>query len=101
MSAAPIIGGMGFFSFRQTEVAAGWDGRCYSLSRGTPCAGDRPRSTSSGEVACSYPDVVELLTVMALRKTILSFIGLYLDCDVAEAWQSENLLGFCRRRQSY
>jgi hypothetical protein len=31
----------------------GW--MMYSLSRGTPWAGDRPRTTSSGKVACSLP----------------------------------------------
>jgi hypothetical protein len=40
------------------------------------------------------PDVAELLAVMALRKPILSSICLHPDCDVAEAWQSENFLGF-------
>jgi hypothetical protein len=43
----------------------------------------------------------ECLAVMALCKTILSFIGLYPDCDVAEAWQLENFLRFCRPRQGY
>jgi hypothetical protein len=47
------------------------------------------------------PDVAELLAVIALHKTILSSICLYLDCDVAEAWQSENFLGFCRSQQGY
>jgi hypothetical protein len=40
------------------------------------------------------PDVAELLAVMALRKTILSSICLYPDCDVAEAWQLENFWDF-------
>jgi hypothetical protein len=38
---------------------------------------------------------------MALRKTILSIVGLYPDCDEAIASQSENFLGFCRPKQSY
>jgi hypothetical protein len=30
------------------------------------------------------PDVAELLAVMALRKAVLSFVSLHLDCNVAE-----------------
>jgi hypothetical protein len=45
------------------------------------------------------PNVAELLAVMALCKAILSFICLYPDCDAAECWQSENLLGFCSVEQ--
>jgi hypothetical protein len=37
-------------------------------------------------------NVAEPLAFTALHKTILSFIGLYPDCDVAKAWQSENFL---------
>jgi hypothetical protein len=40
------------------------------------------------------PDVAELLAVLALRNPILSSICLHPDCDVAEALQSEDLLGF-------
>jgi hypothetical protein len=36
--------------------------------------------------------VAKLLAVITLRKTILSFTRLYPDCNVAEAWQSENFL---------
>jgi hypothetical protein len=46
-------------------------------------------------------DVAELLAVMALRKIIPSSRCLHPDCDVAEALQSENFLGFCRPRQDY
>jgi hypothetical protein len=67
--------------------------KMYFLSRGTPCAGARLL------VVC--PDVVEMLAVMALRKTILSSICLYPDCYVTEAWQSEHFLGFCRPRKDY
>jgi hypothetical protein len=36
------------------------------------------------------PNVAELLAV--LRKTILSYIDLYPDCDVARVWEFENFL---------
>jgi hypothetical protein len=45
--------------------------------------------------------MAELLAVMALHKTILSSICLHPDCDVIEALQSENFLGFCRPEQGY
>jgi hypothetical protein len=73
----------------------------YSLSQGTLSAGDGPCATSSREVLAVYPDVAELLAVMALHKTILSSICLYPDCNVTEDWQSENFLGFSRPRQGY
>jgi hypothetical protein len=46
------------------------------------------------------PDVAELLAVVALSKPVLSFVRLYLDCNVAEAGQSEELLGLRRSGQS-
>jgi hypothetical protein len=46
-------------------------------------------------------NVAELLAVVALRKPILSFMGLYSDCNVAKGGQSENFLGFCSARQNY
>jgi hypothetical protein len=38
---------------------------------------------------------------MALRKTILTSLCLQPNCDVTEALQSGNFLGFCRTRQGY
>jgi hypothetical protein len=75
----------------------GW--KIYSLSRITPCAGDHPALQAAGRLLAVCVDVAELLAVMALRKTILSSICLCPDCDVAEALQSENFLGFCRHRK--
>jgi hypothetical protein len=48
-----------------------------------------------------FLNMAELLAVLALCKPILSFIGLYLECGGAKAWQSQNLLEFCRPRQCY
>jgi hypothetical protein len=45
------------------------------------------------------PDVAELLAVVALGKSILGYISLHPDSNAAEAWQRENSLGLCRRRQ--
>jgi hypothetical protein len=83
LSAAPIICGMGFFSFRRCSML-GW--KMYSLSRGTPCAGDRPAPQAAGRLFAVCPDVAELLAVMVLRKTILSSICLHPDSDVAEVF---------------
>jgi hypothetical protein len=38
-----------------------------------------PAPQTTGRLLAVCPDVAELLEVMALRKPILSFIGLYLD----------------------
>jgi hypothetical protein len=52
-------------------------------------------TTKKGNFSCSFPKTWRNVW------PFLSFIGLYPDCDVAKAWQSENFLGFCRHRQSY
>jgi hypothetical protein len=92
---------MQFFPFRQPEVAAylGW--KRYYSSRGTLCECDRPATQAAGKLLAVCPDVAEIMAVVALSKTILSFIGLYPDWDVAEAFQSEKFLRFCRPRQGY
>jgi hypothetical protein len=66
--------------------------KTYFIFQETPFAGGHPCTTNNGETACSLSKVAQLLAVMALRKTIMSFIGLYPDCDVAKAWQYENFL---------
>jgi hypothetical protein len=60
-----------------------------------------PTATSSRRLLDLYPDVARLLAVVALRKTILNSICLCPDCDVAEAWQSENFLEFFCPWQGY
>jgi hypothetical protein len=83
VSAAPIIFGMRVFSFRQTTVAPRWGGRCIPflgalLMQMTPSA-----PLAAGRLLAVFPDVAELLAVMALRKTILSSIYLHPDCHMA------------------
>jgi hypothetical protein len=73
----------------------------YFLFQDTPCVCGRPRTTNTGRLLAVCPNETELLAVIALRKTIRNFIGLYIDYDVAKAWQSENFLGFCRPSQGY
>jgi hypothetical protein len=51
-----------------------------------------PAPHITGRMLVVFPNVAELLAVMALRKPILSFIGLYLDCDVSKVWQCKNFL---------
>jgi hypothetical protein len=41
------------------------------------------------------PDVAEPLAVVTLRKGVLGFV-IYLDGNVEEAGQLENILGLCR-----
>jgi hypothetical protein len=100
VSAAPRVGGMGVSSFRQSTVAACWGGR-YIPFLGSLLVQVTASAQAAGRMFAVCPDVAELLAVMALRKTILSSICLYPDCDVAEAWQSEYFLGFCSPRQGY
>jgi hypothetical protein len=64
------------------------------------CSGRRPRNTNNGKVAYSLPNVAEMLAVVALRKAVLRPVCLHRDSYVTEAFQEEDLLGFCRSRQS-
>jgi hypothetical protein len=70
---------MGFLSYRQLAVAACWGGRCISFYRTllVQVAATAPQTT--GKLLAVFPNVAELLAVMALRKPILSFIMLYPD----------------------
>jgi hypothetical protein len=43
---------------------------------------------TKGRLLAVCLNMAQLLAVMALRKTILRFIGLYPDCNVVKAWQS-------------
>jgi hypothetical protein len=70
---------MGFLSYRQLAVAACWCGRCISFFRTllVQVAATAPQTT--GRLLAVFPNVAELLAVMALPKSILSFIVLCPD----------------------
>jgi hypothetical protein len=72
---------MGFLSFRQLAVTACWCGRCTRISflrtLLVQVAATAPQKT--GRLLAVFPNVAELLAVMALRKPILSFMVLYPD----------------------
>jgi hypothetical protein len=72
------------FPLRQPAVAACWGGRCILFLGTLLVQVIVPAPQAAGRLLAVCPDVAELLAVMALRKTILSFIGLCPDCDVAE-----------------
>jgi hypothetical protein len=101
VSSAPIICWMRVFSFRQPTDAARWGGRCIYFLGALLLQVSAPVPQAAGWLFAVCPDVAELLAVMALRTTILSYICLHPDCDVAEALQSEHFLRFCRPRQAY
>jgi hypothetical protein len=73
-------------------VAAYWCGRCISFFRTLLVQVAAPTPQTMGRLLAVCPNVAQLLAVMALRKTIVSFIGLYSDCDVAMVWQLVNFL---------
>jgi hypothetical protein len=58
-----------------------------------------PAPQTTGRLFAVCPDVAELLAVVALRESALGSICLHPDNNVAEAWQMEDFLGFCRSRQ--
>jgi hypothetical protein len=92
------------FACLQPRYLAGW-GFSPSASRQLQHAGVDVVFPFSGQTAgwlfAIYPDVTELLAVVALRKGILASICLHPDSNVAESWQTENFLGLCRPRQGY
>jgi hypothetical protein len=66
-----------------------------TVLKGTPCVGRRICTTNNrgwGGLLTVNLDVAKLLTVMTLCKTNLGPICLYLDGDVAKAWQIEDIL---------
>jgi hypothetical protein len=78
---------MGFSSIRQSAVAACWGGRCVLFLGALLVQVNAPTLQTAGRLLAVCSDKAEVLVVMALRKTILSCIYFYPDCDVAEAWQ--------------
>jgi hypothetical protein len=101
VSAGPIVGGMGFFSFRQPAVAACWGGCCVPLLGALFVEVSAPAPLTTRRVFAICPDVAELLAVVALRKKILGSVCLHPDSTVTEARQTENFLGLCPPWQSY
>jgi hypothetical protein len=79
VSAAPIIGGMEFLSFRQPAVLACFVGKC-SLFLGALLVQVTALSPQAvGRLLAVCPYMGEVLAVIALRKAILSeFVCLYL-----------------------
>jgi hypothetical protein len=74
---------MGIFSFRQPAVAACWGGRCFPFLGALLVHVTVPAPQAVRRLLAVFPDVAELLAVMALRKIILSSKFLYPDFDVA------------------
>jgi hypothetical protein len=70
---------MGFLSYHQQTVAASWCGRCTSFFRTLLVQVVATAPQTSGRLLAVFPNVTEILAVMALRKPVLSFIGLYPD----------------------
>jgi hypothetical protein len=70
---------MGFLFYRQLAVAACWCGRCVSFFKTllVLVAATAPQTT--GRLLAVFPNVAELLAIMALRKPILSFVLFYPD----------------------
>jgi hypothetical protein len=74
---------MGFFSFRQQAVAANWRGRCISFLGALLVQVTAPAPQAVGRLLAFFPDVAELLAVVALGKSILA---LYASTLIA-MWQ--------------
>jgi hypothetical protein len=97
VSSGPITGGIGSaFANWQLVAAVLLRQKMYVLLQDTPCAGEPLAAKTTGCLLAVYANVVEHLAVMALRKTILSFIGFYPECDVAGRGLT---VGFCIPRQ--
>jgi hypothetical protein len=83
--AAPIIGGMWFFTLRQLAVAASWSGGSIFSLQTFLMQVAAPTPQTSGRLTTVCPNMPELLAVVALCKTILSPVGLHPDCYVKRA----------------
>jgi hypothetical protein len=60
-----------------------------------------PTLQASERLLAIRPDVASLLAVEALCKGILWFVRLYLDGNVAEVIELEDVLRLCSPRQGY
>jgi hypothetical protein len=91
---------MEFLSLRQLAVAASWHGGSVLFFRTLFVQVAAPAPHTTGRVLTVRPTGAELLTVVALRKAVLSPVCPYPDCYVAEGCQPEDLLGLRRFRLS-
>jgi hypothetical protein len=101
MYAAPIIGGMGVFSFRKAAVTACWVGRRISFIAAFFVKVIAAAPQTPGRLFTVCPDVAELLAVVALDKSILDYIRLHPNSNNVEARQTKMFLRLCCPRQSY
>jgi hypothetical protein len=101
MSAAAVMGGMSFLSLRQLAVIACSCASSVSLLWAVLVQVSAPAPQTAGRLFAVSPDVAQLLAVVAFGKSILDFIILHPDGNVAEAWQTESFLVLCRPRQGY
>jgi hypothetical protein len=101
MSAATVIGGMGFLSLRQLAVTACWCGSSIFLLWAVLVQVSAPAPQTAGRLLAISPDEAKLLAGVALGKSILGSVSLHPDSIVAEAWQTENFLGLCHPQQGY
>jgi hypothetical protein len=79
MTAASVVGGMGFLSVAQLAVAACWFRFCISLLWAVFVQVATPTPQATGRYLTVFPDMAEILAVVTLRQTSLRFISLYLD----------------------
>jgi hypothetical protein len=85
MPTAAVVGGMRFLSFSQLAVAACRCRRCILFLRTVSMQVATPTPQTAGRLLAVGPDVAKFLAVVALRKGVLRFVGLYLDGNVAES----------------
>jgi hypothetical protein len=64
VSAAPIICGMGLFSFRQSAVGARWSGRCIPFLGALLVQVTAPSLQAERRLLAVCPDVAELLAIV-------------------------------------
>jgi hypothetical protein len=98
MLSAAVVGGMRFLSFSQLAVAARRCRRCILFLWTVSMQVATPTPQTAGRLFAVGPDAAKFLAVVALRKGVLRFVGLYLDGNVAEVGQFKQILGlFCPR----
>jgi hypothetical protein len=87
-----IVGGMRFLSDHQLAVAACRYRCCIALFWALLAQVTALTPHTTRRLFAVSPDMAELLTVVTLHETVLSFVYVYPDYNMAKAHQSDYLM---------
>jgi hypothetical protein len=85
-------------SISQLAVTASRFGSYVSFFRAVLVHVTAPTPQTTWKLLAICPDMAELLAVVTLREARLGSVGLHFDCNIAKAFDLEDILGLgCSR----